>query len=545
MRRIGHAVAALALAAAWASASPPETLLPNGDFETAGADGRPAHWPMPAGASWAGEDGNRFLRLQPPEPGATVVVYREVPLVPTIKALALRFRVRVRGLKRGKANWHDGRIVLDFRNAAGEKLKGGPGHPNFRGSSGGWIRRRIEFLVPEGAVKLIVMPALFAVRSGTMDVDDLALTAVDPAPILRRERAEAARRAAEVARRAAKVKPRVPPVPPAKMPPMLRVVGADIRTFAGKRVWLQGVAIPSMEWTAAGEHVLESVRVAFRDWGANCIRLPIREHFWAGTGPYQKDGGAGYRQLVADVVNLAAARRAYTVLDLHCFRAPGKEHAEFWRKAAGRFKNNAAVLFELFNEPHDISWDVWQRGGEVVDREARSRPLAERPGKRKRFRSVGMQGLVDAVRGSGAKNLVIVGGLDWGYDLSGVLTGHALDDRGGNGIVYSSHVYPWKDRWRERFLNVAAIYPVFIGECGAPGKRLHFIPPERHEDAATWVPDFLAVVQKHKLHWTAWSFHPSASPCMLKDWTYEPTPHWGALAKQALAGRKFELKKLR
>ena len=538
-------VAAVVWSAAWAFASPQGPLLTNGGFEVAGADGRPAHWPLPAGASWAREEGNRFLRLQPPKPGATVVVYREVRLRPTDKALALSFRVRVRDLKRGTANWHDGRIVIDCKDAAGRKLPGGPGHPNYKGTTDGWVRGRVEFLLPDRAATLAIMPALFAVQSGTMDVDDLVLTAVDPAPLLQRKKAEAARRAAEIARRAARVRPQVPPVPTEKMPPMLRVAGRELHTPDGTAVWLQGVAIPSLEWSAAGEHILESIGVALRDWKANCIRLPIREHFWAGTGPHQNDGGAAYRQLVRDAVNRAAAGGAYTVLDLHCFRAPKREHADFWRVVAGRFKNNSAVLFELFNEPHDIPWDVWKNGGMVTDGKGGSGAVAERSAPLRGFPSVGMQGLVDAVRKTGAKNILIAGGLDWGYDLSGVLAGHALEERGGNGIVYSSHVYPWKDGWQARFLDVAAKHPVFVGECGAPRKRLHFIPPERHEAPATWVPDFLAVVQKHRLHWTAWSFHPGASPCVLQDWTYEPTAHWGAAAKKALAGQRFERKKMR
>lgn len=52
-------------------------------------------------------------------------------------------------------------------------------------------------------------------------------------------------------------------------------------------------------------------------------------------------------------------------------------------------------------------------------------------------------------------------------------------------------------------------------------------------------------IQKHRLNWTAWCFHKSASPAMLTDWTYAPTPHWGAYAKRALAGERFKLRRLR
>ena len=28
-----------------------------------------------------------------------------------------------------------------------------------------------------------------------------------------------------------------------------------------------------------------------------------------------------------------------------------------------RYANNPLVLFELYNEPHDVSWDIWRNGG--------------------------------------------------------------------------------------------------------------------------------------------------------------------------------------
>src|SRR5262249_52406435 len=82
----------------------------------------------------------------------------------------------------------------------------------------------------------------------------------------------------------------------------------------------------------------------------------------------------------------------------------------FWTDVAGKYKGDGRVLFELYNEPHDIIWDVWQNGGPSGDG----------------FTVAGMQQLYDAVRGAGADNLVIVGGINWAYDLTGVTTGHRI-----------------------------------------------------------------------------------------------------------------------
>jgi len=52
------------------------------------------------------------------------------------------------------------------------------------------------------------------------------------------------------------------------------------------------------------------------------------------------------------------------------------------------------------------------------------------------------------------------------------------------------------------------------------------------------------LVQKYHLNFTAWSFHTRATPSLLLDWAYTPTPFWGQFLKDALAGKEFELTKL-
>ena len=163
----------------------------------------------------------------------------------------------------------------------------------------------------------------------------------------------------------------------------------------------------------------------------------------------------------------------------------------------------------------------------------------------KGYHSIGHQALIDAARSGGAKNIVLVGGLDWAYDLSGIAKGFALDDKTGNGIVYNTHIYAGKRDWPGKVLCIADKHPILVGEVGANTKKFTFIPAADQEDATTWVPKVLGFIQKYKLHWTAFSFHPGAAPVLIKDWDYTPTPEWGAPAKEALAGKKFEMTGMR
>jgi hypothetical protein len=430
-------------------------------------------------------------------------------------------------------------VILNFKDAANNTVAPGPA-PYFRGSSNGWQKVAERFLVPEEAQTMDLMPTLFQAASGTIDFDDFRLTPVDPATVAKPIEMNSPVVAAPAAY---------------KLPPELHVAGNQLRTSDGKAIWLQGLCVDSMQWNVVGERIVQTTEVAISQWKANVIRLPVMDDFWFGEGGHgqeQLDHGARYGEVIDSAINTAAARGVYVVIDLHRFRAPESKQASFWKEVALKYKNHPAVLFELFNEAHDITWEVWRNGGDVTEKvEPKQGVAAENTEALRRFKAVGMQQLVDVIRQTGAKNIIVAGGLDWGYDLTGVLDGYALDDKGGNGIVYSSHVYPWKSGWEKKFLTAAAKYPLFIGEVGCPQKweDFAFIPVSQRKEklgpGCTWPNDMIAVIQKYRLNWTGFSFHPSCGPMVIQDWNYTPTSYWGVFVKDALAGKQFELKQMR
>jgi endoglucanase len=512
-------------------------LISNGDFKADGSvDGVPEHWPR-AGERllYPEENDNRFMRVKS-NPGEVSMVYRRILIPIDTKALELSWRWRVTELRPGAQPWFDARLMMNFQDANNQKLTPGPPAAYTRRSVDEWSERSIQFLVPEGAVALEFMPSLFRVRSGVLDMDDLVLRPVEPEALLARQAAAAAERARLT----------VPPEEAKKdqWPPELKVVGNRLHDPEGREVWLQGVNIASLDWNPRGENVLKSAQVALEEWKANVIRLPVKDEYW-----FDEAGGEAYRTLIDNVITYTANRGAYLVLDLHRYRAVRPEYRTFWIDAATRYKNHPAVLFDLINEPHGTTWEVWRNGGFVEERQTKADEdsfLAADEAARARqgFESIGMQPLVDAVRETGARNILVVGALDWAYDLGGILKGYAIDEHeNGNGIMYATHVYPWKKGWQSKFLDVAAVHPILVGEVGADANKMNWMPAENQEDASTWAPDMMALMQKHRLNYTAWCFHPSASPRMLLDWNYTPTPFWGQIVKDALSGKAFELQR--
>ena len=97
------------------------------------------------------------------------------------------------------------------------------------------------------------------------------------------------------------------------------------------------------------------------------------------------------------------------------------------------------MMFELYNEP-TVQWADWKTN---------------------------YQALYDAVRSVAPKNIVILGGIDWVYDLSAVIAGTSTIT--GTNIAYNTHPYGNKESatdWDGKFGNLTTKYPVFATEFG-------------------------------------------------------------------------------
>jgi hypothetical protein len=323
----------------------------------------------------------------------------------------------------------------------------------------------------------------------------------------------------------------------------LSVVKTRVLNSHHEPVRLRGVNAACLEWTSDGEgHILDTVKTAINDWHVNLIRLPLGQDRWFGKAPEQKDEGKAYRALVDQVIDLCARNGCYIMLDLHWSDAgewgkqigqhvmPDQNSLEFWKCCANTYKNHPAVIFDLYNEPHDVTWDIWLRGGQVTEKAFRRNP-------QRTFQAVGMQALLDALRATGAKNLVVAGGLDWAYDMSGFLKGKQLADPTGNGVIYANHAYPIKgdtvERWIAKMEQASKEIPIIVSEFGAESRGSARTKGQTGEEWVRWV---LQVLEEHKWSWAAWDLHPRAGPRLVSDWKYTPTPRFGVWVKKALDG---------
>jgi hypothetical protein len=280
----------------------------------------------------------------------------------------------------------------------------------------------------------------------------------------------------------------------------------------------RGMARPSLEWSKNGENLSPQDYQNMASWGANVVRIALNQGFWlSGSSVYAPE----YQGNVTQSVSWALAAGLDVILDLHwtdkgnfgnvpaAQRMADQNSIAFWQSVAGQFKDEGRVLFELYNEPHDISWSVWRNGGDSGDG----------------FQAVGMQTLYDSVRATGAENIVIIGGLNYAFDLSGV------DDNRINGynIVYATHVYNFADKqpptWEYNWGYLTATDPVFITEFG-----------NQADCSANYTQEVVNHAAMRGLSWTAWAWYVGGCefPSLITDWSGVPSAQ-GQVVRTALS----------
>jgi endoglucanase len=274
--------------------------------------------------------------------------------------------------------------------------------------------------------------------------------------------------------------------------PQLHVSGNQLVDAAGHAVVLHGVDRSGGEFSCVQNAGIwngpmdQASITAMKTWGITAVRVPLNEACWNGESYVPAaDAGSSYIDAVKAYVRLLNENGIVAILDLHwtdgaytgtasaCASAqascqkPMPDSAQavpFWTSVASTFKGNNAVVFDLFNEPYpDIAlgsetagWQCLRDGGSACS-PGISYPVA------------GMQTLVNAVRSTGASNVIMVSGLTWTNDLTQWLQYKPSDP--DNNIVASWHSYNFnacvtQSCWTSQIAPVAAQVPVIAGEIG-------------------------------------------------------------------------------
>ena len=257
--------------------------------------------------------------------------------------------------------------------------------------------------------------------------------------------------------------------------------------YQGKPTRLLGVNHSGTEYTCLSSGIFEGpdaddVATGILSWGnINAVRIPLNEDCWLGiNGINAQYAGTNYQSAILAYVAKLHAHGLFTIVDLH-WNAPGSFQAknqqpmadadhsvDFWKSVAGAFKSDAMTVFDLYNEPYidttvaqtSDPWDCWLNGCTITQ---------GRSGVTGNWQSAGMQTLLDAVRSTGATNVVMAGGLNFADDLTSWLT-HVPNDPQKQ-VVAALHAYSGgpcavSSCWTGVLEPIAAQYPIVTGELG-------------------------------------------------------------------------------
>lgn len=288
--------------------------------------------------------------------------------------------------------------------------------------------------------------------------------------------------------------------------------GSDIRLLGVNRSGTEYMCLHSGIFYGPSDSASVAAMTA---WHINSVRIPLNEDCWLGINgvPYPYSG-ARYRAAIEQYVGLLNAAGLVAILDLH-WNAPGRalatsqqvmadqSHAPaFWTSVASAFKGAPSVVFDLYNEPWGISWRCWLNG-------------CLEPG---RWRTAGMQELVDDVRKTGATQPVMLGGVNHASDLSEWLAYEPHDPL--RQLVASVHMYSpggcvTESCWAGVLKPLAGHVPVVTGEMGEYDCRDRFI-----DSYMGWADQ----VGISYLGWAwdaGWSCR--AGPALISSWSGKPT----------------------
>lgn len=284
----------------------------------------------------------------------------------------------------------------------------------------------------------------------------------------------------------------------------LQVAGTQLCDHNGNPVSLRGV---SLGWHNFWPRFYNKPIVGWlsSDWKATVVRAAMGTIF---DNNYVDNPDQAIR-CVENIVDGAVANGVYVIIDWHSHKIQTAEAVKFFSMMARKYGDKPNVIYEIFNEPVEDSWETLKTyAGEVIK----------------------------AIRQHDPDNIILVGCPHWDQDIDKVA---ASPLKGFSNIMYTVHFYAatHKQELRDRMENaVKAGVPVFVSECA--GMEASGDGPINEDELKRWT-DTLECL---KLSWVFWSVSDKNETCSMLlptaksegHWPDEVIKPWGKMAKAAL-----------
>lgn len=290
----------------------------------------------------------------------------------------------------------------------------------------------------------------------------------------------------------------------------LQVSGNKIMDENNNSIVLNGIMVPDLQMIDSKKNFKEEYFTKVFECGGNAIRIPVHPDKWSSDKYYL------WRYL-DKVVTWAITNEKYVIIDLHFIgnvktgagsemKEVGMEpldfSKEFWLTVAEYFKDVPNVIFEIYNEPAAISESDWTACAKE---------------------------LIDTVRSTGAKQLILVSGVDYSYNPT-CWEKEPLKDEN---VAYTWHVFPSRKGWQQSMNEFVELYPVVVTEWGYISEkglaRQGYLIGSR-EDFGEPLYNFM---NEHEVGWIACWYDDTWEPPMFFS-NKEELTDWGKFVMEIL-----------
>lgn len=286
--------------------------------------------------------------------------------------------------------------------------------------------------------------------------------------------------------------------------PRLQVTGTQLMNENGDTVVLHGM---SYGWHQFWPRFYNASTVEYltKDWGAQVLRASMGIEL---DTAYLERPQMGI-DCVTKVVDAAIANDTYVIIDWHSHGIRQEEAKEFFALMADKYKGIPNVIYEIFNEPVEDSWEAVKAYSIEV---------------------------IKTIRAIEPDAVILVGCPHWDQDI------HLAADspiEGFSNLMYTMHFYAaTHGQWLRDRTDYALSkgLPVFVSECaGMEASGDGPLNPEEWNNWVNWMND------RH-ISWIAWSVSDKDETCSMLYptassegyWKDEDIKEWGHMVRQEL-----------
>lgn len=280
----------------------------------------------------------------------------------------------------------------------------------------------------------------------------------------------------------------VVPAQPVKTNGKLSVKGTFLVNEKGEKVVLRGVSYGWHNWWPRFYNK-ESVKWLADDWKCDAVRAAM------GVGPRGSyiDKKEWSKEKINAVVDGAIANGIYVIIDWHSHEIHTEEAVAFFAEMAEKYGKHPNVIYEIFNEPVNDSWEKVKEYS--ID-------------------------VIKAIREKDPDNIILVGSPHWDQDI------HLVADApitGFSNLMYTVHFYAATHGQQLRERSDYAIkkgIPIFVSECA--GMKADGNSAIDYTSWNTWI-DWM---EANKISWITWSVADKNETCSMLKTSAGDTGNW-------------------